>query len=89
VYRVAYEAIIRARQSRGATLLECFAHPDTSIPARENVTDSSGELPPPTDPVSSMGNYLKRKGIEPEQHNREIVAAFNRDLELAIRFLDP
>ena len=36
-----------------------------------------------------MGIYLKRKGIEPEQHNHEIVTAFNRDLDLATRFLDP
>jgi pyruvate dehydrogenase E1 component alpha subunit len=78
VYRVAYEAIIRARQGRGATLLECLAHPDTSVETHENAGD----------PVSSMENYLKRKGIEPEQHRQQIVAAFNRDLELATRFLD-
>jgi TPP-dependent pyruvate/acetoin dehydrogenase alpha subunit len=89
VYRVAYEAIVRARQGRGATLLECFAHPGTSIHASENVGNSSAELRPTTDPVSSMENYLKRRGIEPKQHNLEMVATFNRDLELAIRFLDP
>ena len=63
VYRVAYEAILRARQGRGATLLECLAHPDTSVETNENAAD----------PVSSMENYLKRKGIEPEQHRRHIV----------------
>jgi len=54
VYRVAYEAILRARQGRGATLLECLAHPDTSVDTNENVAD----------PVASMENYLRRKGIE-------------------------
>jgi len=78
VYRVAYEAILRARQGRGATLLECLAHLDTSVETNENAGN----------PVSSMENYLKRKGIEPEQHSQQIVAAFNRDLELATRFLD-
>ena len=78
VYRVAYEAIIRARQGRGATLLECRAHPDTSVEANENAAD----------PVSTMENYLRRKGIEPDQHRRHIVDSFNRDLELATRFLD-
>jgi acetoin:2,6-dichlorophenolindophenol oxidoreductase subunit alpha len=78
VYRVAYEAILRARQGRGATLLECLAHPNTSVETNENAAD----------PVSSMENYLKRKGIEPEQHRRHIVDSFNRDLELATRFLD-
>lgn len=78
VYRVAYEAIIRARQGRGATLLECLAHTGTSVETNENAGD----------PISSMENYLKRKGIEPVQHRQQIVAAFNRDLELATRFLD-
>jgi pyruvate dehydrogenase E1 component alpha subunit len=78
VYRVAYEAILRARQGRGATLLECLAHLDTSVETNENAGD----------PVSSMENYLKRKGIEPKQHSQQIVAGFNRDLELATRFLD-
>ena len=41
-----------------------------------------------TDPVFSMENYLRRKGIETEQHRQQIVATFNRELELAIRFLD-
>jgi hypothetical protein len=59
-------------------LLECLAHPDTSVETHENAGD----------PVSSMENYLKRKGIEPEQHRQQIVAAFIRDLELATRFLD-
>jgi pyruvate dehydrogenase E1 component alpha subunit len=78
VYRVAYEAIVRARQGRGATLLQCLADFDSLIDA--NVTIS--------EPLSSMENYLRRKGIEPEQHRREIITAFNRDLELATRFLD-
>ena len=83
VYRVAYEAILRARQGRGATLLECSFSPST--------VNSSGQrqssLPSP-DPVSAMETYLKSKGIEFEQHNLEIVAAFNRDLEMATRFLN-
>jgi acetoin:2,6-dichlorophenolindophenol oxidoreductase subunit alpha len=88
VYRVAYEAIIRARQARGATLLQCAAHSAASDPAgtqksAESATDSLS-----TDPVSAMENYLKRKGIEPEQHNLAIIAAFNRELELATRFLN-
>jgi pyruvate dehydrogenase E1 component alpha subunit len=95
VYRVAYEAIIRARQGRGATLLECLADPSGSIHGNkkikgdESADEPSTANPVTTDPVSSMGIYLKRKGIEPEQHNHEIVTAFNRDLDLATRFLDP
>ena len=88
VYRVAYEAIVRARQGRGATLLECLAHPGASIHAREIADDLSADHPLPPDPLSSVENSLKRKGIEAGQHNHEIATAFNRDLELATRFLD-
>ena len=84
VYRVAYEAILRARQGRGATLLEC----SFLTPAMPNSAGESRTSPSSTDPIFVMETYLKRKGIEPEQHNLQIVAAFNRDLELATRFLD-
>lgn len=85
VYRVAYEAIVRARQLRGATLLECVidrqpASPaDGKIPAEDSITP---------DPVAAIETYLKSKKIQPEAHNPEIIAAFNRDLDLATRFLD-
>jgi TPP-dependent pyruvate/acetoin dehydrogenase alpha subunit len=88
VYRVAYEAVIRARQGRGATLLQCAAHPSASSSSIANGDGAPAISPATIDPISSMENYFKRKGIEPEQHNHEIVAAFNRDLELATRFLD-
>jgi TPP-dependent pyruvate/acetoin dehydrogenase alpha subunit len=77
VYRVAYEAIVRARQLRGATLLECVID-----------GNSAGADPVTADPVAAMETYLRSKNIEPETHNPEIIAAFNRDLDLATRFLD-
>jgi TPP-dependent pyruvate/acetoin dehydrogenase alpha subunit len=88
VYRVAYEAIIRARQGRGTTLLQCATHSAASPAGKTGISSVTKIHPISTDPVSSMETYLKGKGIEPEQHNREFVAAFNRDLELATRFLD-
>jgi TPP-dependent pyruvate/acetoin dehydrogenase alpha subunit len=78
IYRVVYEAMVRARQRRGATLVECTLHPGSG--AGGDGADS--------DPVGTMESYLKRKDIEPEPLNRQIVAAFHRDLELATRFLD-
>jgi TPP-dependent pyruvate/acetoin dehydrogenase alpha subunit len=86
VYRVAYEAIIRARQGRGATLIECLSHPNTSVKENENEASAAGSLS--ADPLLTMATYLKSKGIEPQQDNHDIVAAFNRDLDLATRFLD-
>lgn len=86
VYRVAYEAIVRARQGRGATLLECTTHP-VSIPGSTKEGEPSSNPLQPSDPVSTMETYLKSKGIEPAHHNQQIVAAFNLELDLATRFL--
>ena len=88
VYRVAYEATIRARQERGATLLQCAVHPGMSEKMTQGISKPVVNHALVADPVTSMENYLRRKGIESEKHNPEIVAAFNHDLELAIRFLD-
>jgi TPP-dependent pyruvate/acetoin dehydrogenase alpha subunit len=88
VYRVAYEAIIRARQGRGATLLQCAVHSGMPDKATHRISEPSANPALTADPVSLMENYLKRKGIKSEQHNSEIVAALNHDLDLATRFLD-
>jgi pyruvate dehydrogenase E1 component alpha subunit len=88
VYRVAYEAIVRARQGRGATLLECATHAGISIPGSAKEGEPSSSPPPLADSISTMETYLKSKGIDPAQHNQQIVAAFNHELDLATRFLD-
>lgn len=82
LYRVAYEAITRARQGRGATLLECAAIP--IIPAEDKVANQPVQ---PPDAIANMEGYLKSKGIEPDPCNRQLVAEFTRDLDLATRFL--
>jgi TPP-dependent pyruvate/acetoin dehydrogenase alpha subunit len=84
LYRVAYEAILRARQGRGATLLECAA-----IPILHTVDPGTNPPLPPPDSVAIMESYLKGKGISPEPSNRQGVAEFARDLDLATRFLAP
>jgi len=85
VYRVAYEAIVRARQLRGASLLECVIDRQPSSPADGKIPVADSITP---DPVAAIETYLKSKKIQPEAHNPEIIAAFNRDLDLATRFLD-
>lgn len=82
LYRVAYEAIIRARQGRGATLLECAA-----VSIVQSVDPTTNQPLPLPDAVGIMESYLKRKGIPPESSNRQVVAEFTRDLDLATRFL--
>jgi TPP-dependent pyruvate/acetoin dehydrogenase alpha subunit len=70
IYRVAFEAILRARQNRGATLLECTTVTAWSV-----------------EPASAMHDYLRRKGVEPSRHERQIVEGFQRELDMATRFL--
>ena len=83
LYRVAYEAITRARQGRGATMLQC-----TAVPVVDLVDLASNQPVPPPDPVSIMETYLKSKGIQPEPFHRQVVTEFTRDLDLATRFLE-
>jgi TPP-dependent pyruvate/acetoin dehydrogenase alpha subunit len=87
-YRVAYEAIMRARQGRGATLLECATQVQSSILGNAKDGKPSSNPPRLTDSISTMEAYLKSKGIEPAPHNQQTVAAFNHELDLATRFLD-
>lgn len=85
VYRVAYEAIVRARQLRGATLIQCLAHP----PINANETDTTNsESVASLDPISAMAKYLRTKGVDPDGPNTEIVGGFQRELDLATRFLN-
>lgn len=85
VYRVAYEAIVRARQLRGATLLECVIDRQPSPPGDDNIPVADSIT---ADPVAAMETYLKSKKIEPGTHSPETIAAFNHDLDSATRFLD-
>jgi len=81
VYRVAYEAIVRARQLRGATLIQCVVQ-DPEATTRRDVTSA-----PTLDPVESMERYLKGKNIDPAKSCLQIIAGFQRELDLATRFL--
>ena len=84
VYRVAYEAIVRARQLRGATLLECIID---SQPSSPDTGDGPPADPISTDSIAAMEAYLKGKKIDYEARNRQMIEAFSRDLDLATRFL--
>jgi acetoin:2,6-dichlorophenolindophenol oxidoreductase subunit alpha len=87
-YRVAFEAVSRARQARGSTLLECTVHPILSAESTMRAEGQPGNETPLPDPVNVMEAYLKRKTIEPEAHKRHVIDSFFRDLDLAARFLD-
>ena len=63
VYRVASEAISRARQGRGATLIECLPFRLHGTPSVNQYTN--GNYRHVHDPVHNMENYLRSKGLFP------------------------
>jgi acetoin:2,6-dichlorophenolindophenol oxidoreductase subunit alpha len=89
IYRVASEAITRARQGRGPTLVECTPVQDigaTGKPADRIHIQSKG--PVLTDPILSMENYLRRKGLWSEESHRRVVADIEQELDLATKSLN-
>jgi len=88
-YRVACEAISRARQRRGPTLVKCVADSETraASPEADRIhLQTEGQVTP--DPGLAMSAYLKRKGLWNEEGFRQTVADIERELDLATRFLD-
>jgi TPP-dependent pyruvate/acetoin dehydrogenase alpha subunit len=88
-YRVACEAIVRARQGRGPTLVESVAVPDAGadLPAPDRIhLQTEGRVS--ADPNLAMKDYLKRKGLWSEENHRQSLANFERELDLATRFLN-
>lgn len=77
VYRVASEALSRARIDRGATLIECLGPRHEAMQAWRN----NGQ---PHDPIGAMETYLSAKGLFREKRKNEIVSEIRRELETAI-----
>jgi TPP-dependent pyruvate/acetoin dehydrogenase alpha subunit len=69
IYRVAQEAIQRARRGVGPTLIDCKPWP----------------LNGPTDPVRHLEQALERRGIPADKLKRQTLTAFQRELSAAIR----
>jgi TPP-dependent pyruvate/acetoin dehydrogenase alpha subunit len=88
IYRVACEAIARARQGRGPSIVECVTVHDggATSPAAGRIHIES-EHPVPNDPILTMEDYLKRKGLWSEPSYRQWVADYGRELDLATRFM--
>lgn len=68
VYRVAHEAIVRARLGRGPTLIECMQD------------GASGSVAP----IAHMERYLAAKGLFEAGMKKKIVAEFRRELDAAV-----
>lgn len=72
VYRVASEAIAKARAGSGATFIECRSY-------RRSGTKAKAQ-----DPILNMEKYLAGKGLYKAQWKREIGEQFGKELEAAI-----
>ena len=88
VYRVACEAITHARKGNGPTLIECKTFALQGRKSRgpglrnkpEQVKNGAGN-----DPILNMETYLAGKGLFRKELKGEIIAAFTRDLDIALR----
>jgi TPP-dependent pyruvate/acetoin dehydrogenase alpha subunit len=86
--RVACEAIARARQGRGATLIECLIlnEIEPTGAGKDRIYKERGLMR--EDPVSGMENYLKRKGLWNDEVKPNVVADMRKKLDVATRFLN-
>jgi pyruvate dehydrogenase E1 component alpha subunit len=82
VYRVANEAISRARLGRGPTLIECQPFRLTGMAADDG--NGRAKRSNSLDPISNMETYLRRKGLFQRHLRSEILAGFTRELDAAL-----
>ena len=87
VYRVAQEAIERARSGGGPTLIEAQTlhgnEPAQMNRGRSQARDEVEELES-SDPIAAMEPYLIRKGLFSRGWKKEIIAGFQQELDAAV-----
>ena len=91
VYRVAHEAIARARSGRGPTLIECktyrwYGHSEID-PAKYREPEEV-ERWKANDPIANMEKYLGRKGLHTSELKNQTAASFSNELDAAIEFAE-
>jgi 2-oxoisovalerate dehydrogenase E1 component alpha subunit len=88
VYRVAQEAIERARSGGNPTLIEAQISPgqlhSLSDGAQEQAEQETDQIRP-NDPIIFMERYLKRKGLFSQRWKQEIVSAFQQELDALVK----
>jgi pyruvate dehydrogenase E1 component alpha subunit len=80
VYRVAFEALARARQGRGGTLIECVV---TRFQSTSGMNGDETEQRNAHDPILKMQAYLERKQLFNAEEAQRVVAEFSRELDVA------
>jgi TPP-dependent pyruvate/acetoin dehydrogenase alpha subunit len=91
VYRVAQEAITRARQGGGPTLIEAktyrwYGHSEID-PAKYRPAEEV-EYWKSKDPIKTMETYLSGKGLFTDEWKEQVSADFNKELDAAVEFAD-
>ena len=87
MYRVAQEAVERARSGGGPTLIDAQTFPEnrpTEIVRAEYRATDQVEKSVSNDPIAVMERYLTGKGLFSDEWKNEIASAFNRELDAAI-----
>jgi TPP-dependent pyruvate/acetoin dehydrogenase alpha subunit len=88
VFRVAQEAIRRAREGHGPAVIECLTARSSTATKNGAEQDSSQYLA--QDPISFMEQYLRRRGLWSDGWSRSIIEGFRRELkEAAVSLVDP
>lgn len=87
VFRVAQEAIRRAREGHGPAVIECMTARGSA--AEKNTSEPSAQYLA-QDPISFMEQYLRRRDLWSDEWSLSIIDGFNRQLnEAAISLENP
>jgi TPP-dependent pyruvate/acetoin dehydrogenase alpha subunit len=78
VFRVAQEAIRRAREGHGPALIECLTARSSTTVTNEAAQSSAQYLA--QDPLSFMEQYLRRRDLWSDEWSRSIIEGFNQQL---------
>lgn len=87
VYRVAHEAIARARKNRGPSLIECAPY-GLSVGSKSRRSairneEASGQYKA-IDPILNMEDYLAAKGLFTAEMRQRIARGFRKELGAAL-----
>ncbi len=91
VYRVAREAIRRAREGDGPTLIECktyrwYGHSEID-PAKYRSPEEV-EYWKAKDPIPAMERYLEQRGLWSDDWKKEVQDGINKEIDAAVEFAE-
>jgi TPP-dependent pyruvate/acetoin dehydrogenase alpha subunit len=81
VFRVAQEAIRRAREGHGPAVIECLTARSSMAGQNESERTSAQHLA--QDPLTFMEQYLRRRDLWSDEWSQSIIEGFNRQLSEA------